>query len=382
MQLIYNTLALNELCKVFENKEFIAVDLEFVREKTYYPIPCLIQVAADDETAIIDPMAPDLNMKEFFKLLQNKKIVKVFHSCRQDVEILFRMSGKVPQPIFDTQVAAMVCGYGESVGYERLVKEVLGVEIDKTECLSNWQLRPLNEKQLEYACGDVTYLVKLYESLQDRLKSLGRLDWIKEEMSYLSDEHTYLVNPEEIWQKIKFKSHNAKALSNLRDLAAWRERRAQDKNVPRPSVVKDDLLAIIAINAPKNKDELLQIRGMRRDFAFGKLGDEILEVLAKVKIDKKIAKSNEKDDIKACHALAEMLRMLLKIVSQEEGVVARLVATDTDILRLAAFDDKNNPVMQGWRYEIFGQKAVALREGKTAIVFNSKKKKIEFVERV
>ena len=382
MQLIYNTLALNELCKVFENKKFIAVDLEFVREKTYYPIPCLIQVAADDETAIIDPMAPDLNMKEFFKLLQNKKIVKVFHSCRQDVEILFRMSGKVPQPIFDTQVAAMVCGYGESVGYERLVKEVLGVEIDKTECLSNWQLRPLNEKQLEYACGDVTYLVKLYESLQDRLKSLGRLDWIKEEMSYLSDEHTYLVNPEEIWQKIKFKSHNAKALSNLRDLAAWRERRAQDKNVPRPSVVKDDLLAIIAINAPKNKDELLQIRGMRRDFAFGKLGDEILEVLAKVKIDKKIAKSNEKDEIKACHALAEMLRMLLKIVSQEEGVVARLVATDTDILRLAAFDDKNNPVMQGWRYEIFGQKAVALREGKTAIVFNSKKKKIEFVERV
>lgn len=382
MQLIYNTLALNELCKVFENKEFIAVDLEFVREKTYYPIPCLIQVAADDETAIIDPMAPDLNMKEFFKLLQNKKIVKVFHSCRQDVEILFRMSGKVPQPIFDTQVAAMVCGYGESVGYERLVKEVLGVEIDKTECLSNWQLRPLNEKQLEYACGDVTYLVKLYESLQDRLKSLGRLDWIKEEMSYLSDEQTYLVNPEEIWQKIKFKSHNAKALSNLRDLAAWRERRAQDKNVPRPSVVKDDLLAIIAINAPKNKDELLQIRGMRRDFAFGKLGDEILEVLAKVKIDKKIAKSNEKDEIKACHALAEMLRLLLKIVSQEEGVVARLVATDTDILRLAAFDDKNNPVMQGWRYEIFGQKAVALREGKTAIVFNSKKKKIEFVERV
>ncbi len=382
MQLIYNTLALNELCKVFENKEFIAVDLEFVREKTYYPIPCLIQVAADGETAIIDPMAPDLNMKEFFKLLQNKKIVKVFHSCRQDVEILFRMSGKVPQPIFDTQVAAMVCGYGESVGYERLVKEVLGVEIDKTECLSNWQLRPLNEKQLEYACGDVTYLVKLYESLQDRLKSLGRLDWIKEEMSYLSDEHTYLVNPEEIWQKIKFKSHNAKALSNLRDLAAWRERRAQDKNVPRPSVVKDDLLAIIAINAPKNKDELLQIRGMRRDFASGKLGDEILEVLAKVKIDKKIAKSNEKDEIKACHALAEMLRMLLKIVSQEEGVVARLVATDTDILRLAAFDDKNNPVMQGWRYEIFGQKAVALREGKTAIVFNSKKKKIEFVERV
>lgn len=382
MQLIYNTLALNELCKVFENKKFIAVDLEFVREKTYYPIPCLIQVAADDETAIIDPMAPDLNMKEFFKLLQNKKIVKVFHSCRQDVEILFRMSGKVPQPIFDTQVAAMVCGYGESVGYERLVKEVLGVEIDKTECLSNWQLRPLNEKQLEYACGDVTYLVKLYESLQDRLKSLGRLDWIKEEMSYLSDEQTYLVNPEEIWQKIKFKSHNAKALSNLRDLAAWRERRAQDKNVPRPSVVKDDLLAIIAINAPKNKEELLQIRGMRRDFAFGKLGDEILEVLAKVKIDKKIAKSNEKDEIKACHALAEMLRLLLKIVSQEEGVVARLVATDTDILRLAAFDDKNNPVMQGWRYEIFGQKAVALREGKTAIVFNSKKKKIEFVERV
>lgn len=382
MQLIYNTSVLNEFCKVWAEKEFVAVDLEFVREKTYYAIPCLIQVAVDNEAAVIDPMAPDLDMKEFFKLLQNKKVVKVFHSCRQDVEILFRMSGKVPHPIFDTQVAAMVCGYGESVGYERLVKEVLGVEIDKTECLSNWQLRPLNKKQLEYACGDVTYLVQLYQSLRNLLKTMKREDWIKEEMAYLSDPQTYQVCPEEMWQKIKFKSHNAKALSNLRDLAAWREKRAQEKNVPRPSVVKDDLLAIIAIAAPKNKDELMQIRGMRRDFAFGKLGDEVLAVLAKVKVDKKIAKPSEKEEIKACHNLAEILKLLLKIVSQEQGVVARLVATDTDILRLAAFDDKNNPVLQGWRYEVFGKSAQALREGKTAIVFNPKNKKIEFVEQI
>ncbi len=382
MQLIYNTSVLNEFCKVWAEKEFVAVDLEFVREKTYYAIPCLIQVAVGDEAAVIDPMAPDLDMKEFFKLLQNKKVVKVFHSCRQDVEILFRMAGKVPQPIFDTQVAAMVCGYGESVGYERLVKEVLGVEIDKTECLSNWQLRPLNKKQLEYACGDVTYLVQLYQSLRNLLKTMKREDWIKEEMAYLSNPQTYQVCPEEMWQKIKFKSHNAKALSNLRDLAAWREKRAQEKNVPRPSVVKDDLLAIIAIAAPKNKDELMQIRGMRRDFAFGKLGDEVLAVLAKVKVDKKIAKPSEKEEIKACHNLAEILKLLLKIVSQEQGVVARLVATDTDILRLAAFDDKNNPVLQGWRYEVFGKSAQALREGKTAIVFNPKNKKIEFVEQI
>ena len=382
MQLIYDTSVLNEFCKVWAEKDFVAVDLEFVREKTYYAIPCLIQVAAGDEAAVIDPMAPDLDMKEFFKLLQNKKVVKVFHSCRQDVEILFRMAGKVPQPIFDTQVAAMVCGYGESVGYERLVKEVLGVEIDKTECLSNWQLRPLNKKQLEYACGDVTYLVQLYQSLRNLLKTMKREDWIKEEMAYLSNPQTYQFCPEEMWQKIKFKSHNAKALSNLRDLAAWREKRAQEKNVPRPSVVKDDLLAIIAIAAPKNKDELMQIRGMRRDFAFGKLGDEVLAVLEKVKVDKKIAKPSEKEEIKACHNLAEILKLLLKIVSQEQGVVARLVATDTDILRLAAFDDKNNPVLQGWRYEVFGKSAQALREGKTAIVFNPKNKKIEFVEQI
>ncbi len=380
MQLICNTLTLNEFCKIWAEKDFIAVDLEFVREKTYYPIPCLIQVAADDEAVIIDPMAPDLDMKEFFKLLQNKKVVKVFHSCRQDVEILFHLSGKVPQPIFDTQVAAMVCGYGESVGYERLVKEVLGVELDKSECLSNWQLRPLNTKQLEYACGDVTYLVKLYQSLSLLLKKTGRESWIKEEMEYFTSPQTYQVNPEEIWQKIKFKSHNAKALSNLKDLAAWRERRAQEKNVPRPSVVKDELLAMIAMSAPKSKDELMQIRGMRRDFAFGKLGDEVMTVLSNVKVDKKIAKVNEKEEIKACHALVEILRLLLKIVSQEEKVVARLVASDTDIMRLAAFDDDNNPVLQGWRYEIFGQKAVALRAGKTAIVFDPKKKKVNFVE--
>lgn len=378
MELIFNTASLKELCKTLSANKFVAVDLEFVREKTYYPIPCLIQVASKDVAAIIDPMAPDLDLEDFFQIMQNKKIVKVFHSCRQDIEILFRMSHKIPTPIFDTQVAAMVCGFGESISYERLVKSMLNVELDKSECLSNWQLRPLNEKQLEYACGDVTHLVNLYQALTKLLKKTGRESWIKEEMEFYSNPQTYEVNPYEAWQRIRFKSHSAKALSNLKALAAWREQRAQRKNTPRPSIVKDDILAMIAANSPVNLDELSKIRGIRQDVAKGKLAEEILAVLAGVVVDKSLVKSIEKEEIKAPSALVEMLKLLLKIVSQEQGVVARLIASDTDILKLAAFMDEDNPVLQGWRNEIFGQKALDLREGKTAIVYNPKKKKIEF----
>ncbi len=381
MQLIYNTSELRNLCTRLSNYDFLAVDLEFIREKTYYPLLCLIQVASKDEAAIIDPLAPDMDLNPFFELMQNDKIVKVFHSCRQDVEILYQLSGKVPQPLFDTQIAAMVCGFGESIGYERLVKAVLNIELDKTDCLSNWQLRPLNEHQLEYACGDVTHLINVYEYLKQQLEEKGRVDWIKEEVDVASSEKTYVTEPLEAWERIKFRSHNSKVLSNLRDLAAWREKRAQDKNVPRQSIIKDDVLTMIATANPQSREDLEKIRGMRKDVANGKLADEMLEVLSNVKVDNKISKQKKNDTYNSIPSLVEMFKMLLKIVSQEEGVVARIIATDTDLQKLGAYKDKDCAVLSGWRKEIFGKKALKLRDGALSIHYNPKTKNIEFLEK-
>ena len=379
MQIITDNQHLEELCQSLSNCPFVTVDLEFIREKTYFPLLCLIQIASDDQAAIIDPLAEGLNLQSFFDLMKNPNITKVFHSCRQDVEIIYELSGIIPQPLFDTQVAAMVCGFGESISYERLVKAVVGIELDKTDRLSNWQLRPLDEHQLQYAVGDVTHLVKIYHFLTEEMKKKGRTHWIDEEMEILSKGETYIIPPEEAWLKIKHRSHNAKVLSALRDLAAWRELRARDKNVPRQNILKDDILIMIATAFPQNKDELMQIRGMRKDVAVGKLADEMLEVLSHTIVDTKIVKQNKNENIPAVPALYELLKMLLKIVSQKEGVVARLIASDTDIQKLAAFKDKNNPTLTGWRQEIFGLQALKLRNGDLSVRYSPEQKDIEFV---
>lgn len=380
MQVIYRTDDLKNLCSRLTGHDFITVDLEFIREKTYYPDLCLIQVASTDEAAIIDPLAPDLNLQPFFELMQNPQITKVFHSCRQDVEIIYNLSGQIPTPLFDTQIAAMACGFGESISYERLVKAILNIELDKTDCLSNWQLRPLNEHQLEYACGDVTHLLKLYQYLKGQLEQGGRTDWIKEEMKVISSPETYVANPDEIWRKIKFRSHNGRVLSNLKALAAWRERRAQNKNVPRQSVIKDDILTMIASATPKSKEDLEKIRGMRKDVASGKLADEILETLAAVKVDNKLGK-NSAENINFIPSLVEMFKLLLRIVSQEQGIVPRLIASETDLQKLAAYQDKANPVLFGWRKNVFGNSALKLREGTLSIHYNPQTKNIEFIDK-
>lgn len=380
MQVIYQTGELKALCSRLAEHGFVAVDLEFIREKTYYPVLCLIQTASTDEAAIIDPLAPDLDLQPFFELMQNPKVTKVFHSCRQDVEIIYNLSGQIPTPLFDTQIAAMACGFGESVSYERLVKAVLNIELDKTDCLSNWQLRPLNEHQLEYACGDVTHLTKLYLHLKQELDKKGRNEWIKEELELVSLPSTYAADPDEIWHKIKFRSHNSRVLSNLKALAAWRERRARSKDVPRQSVIKDDILTMIAAAAPKSKEDLEKIRGMRKDVASGKLADEMLEALANVKVDSKLGKTAA-ENVNFIPALVEMFKLLLRIVSQEQGVVPRLIASETDLQKLAAFQDKGSPLLCGWRREVFGQSALKLREGVLSIRYNPQTKNIEFIEK-
>ena len=381
MQIITDNQSLEDLCFNLSRHPFVTVDLEFIREKTYFPILCLIQIASEEQTAIIDPLAEDINLQSFFDLMKNPNVIKIFHSCRQDVEIIYELSGIIPQPLFDTQVAAMVCGFGESISYERLVKAVVGVELDKTDRLSNWQLRPLDEHQLQYAAGDVTHLINIYKHLTAEMARKNRTHWIDEEMEILSRGDTYIVPPEEAWLKIKHRSHNAKVLSALRDLAAWREKRARDKNVPRQNILKDDVLIMIATTFPKNKEELMQIRGMRKDIAIGKLSDEMLEVLSHTVVDSKIVKQNKNENIPAVPALYELLKMLLKIVSQKEGVVARLIASDTDIQKLAAFKDKNNPTLTGWRQEIFGLQALKLRNGDLSVRYSPEVKDIEFINR-
>ncbi len=378
MQTIENTQDLSLLCQRLSQHPYITVDLEFIREKTYFPLLCLIQVASEEETAIIDPLAEGIDLHSFFMLMKNQNITKVFHSCRQDVEIIFELSGIIPHPLFDTQVAAMVCGFGESISYERLVKAVLDIELDKTDRLSNWQHRPLDKHQLEYAAGDVTHLLKIYRHLKEKMTAGDRLHWIDEEMEILSRSTTYMMPPEEAWQKIRYRSHNAKVLSALKALAAWRENRAREKNVPRQSILKDDFLVMIAAACPKSREDLLQIRGMRKDIASGKLADEMLDVLEHMSIDNKLPKQLKNENINAIPALYELLKMLLKIVSQREGVVARLIANDTVLQKLAAYKDKGNQALYGWRYDIFGSEALKLRNGELSIRYNPEKKNVEF----
>ena len=380
MNIITNTKQLNDLCKNLSKQEFITIDLEFLRDKTYYAKLCLIQIASTDTAAIIDPLAPELNLTSFFKLLQNKKVVKVFHSCRQDIEILYTLTDKIPEPIFDTQIAAMVCGFGESVSYENLVLKILGKPLDKTCRLSDWSKRPLTQTQLEYALSDVTHLVKIYEFMKNKITKTGRLKWLDEENEALKDPKTYKIDPSEVWHKIRHRSHSAHFLTLLRELAAWRETRAQAKDTIRQSIIKDEVLLHIAAMNPKSVEELAQVRSMRADIAKGKLGVEIVQALEKadnLPKSKWVIVEKERSHSNGSAVLLELLKLLLKIKSTEQGVVARLIATDDELRDFSSFKDKNSPILKGWRYEIFGQDAEALRSGRLCIKYNKDKNKID-----
>lgn len=384
MKVIDNTSALEQFCAALADQEFITVDLEFLREKSYYAKLCLIQVGSSQDCAIIDPLAPELNLSPFFDLMQNEKLLKVFHSGRQDIEIIFNLSGKIPTPVFDTQIAGQVTGFGDAVSYENIVKQVLHIELDKSNRLSDWSKRPLKENQLNYALADVTHLVHVYEYLRDRLKENGRESWLAEEMQILCSPQTYTVDPTEAWQRIKHRSHNARFLTILRELAAWREIRSQRRNTPRQSFIKDDMLLQIAASRPSDKDELCSLRNMRPDIATGKLGEEILDILAYATTlpqsayvtpphDKELSSNN--------NALYEFLKLLLKIKSQQEGVVGRLIATDDDLKLFARRRSAKVPFMKGWRRKIFGEDALALCSGELFLAYNPTTAQIEFIRK-
>jgi len=388
MKFVENNADLKQLCRELSDQPFVTVDLEFVREKSYFSKLCLIQLGWLDDAAIVDPLAAGINLQPFFALMQNEAVLKVFHSGRQDIEIIYNLSGKVPFPIFDTQIAAMVLGFGPSVGYDNMVRKITKVELDKSSRLTDWQKRPLDARQLEYALRDVTFLIPCYQYLVRRLEKEGRTHWIDEELNALLDERLYQPDPEHAWLKIKHTAHSQRFLSVLKELAAWRERRAMKYNVPRKSILKDDILLNIVAAAPRTLEELAAARNVRADIAKGKLGVEIVAAVNSAfenadSIDLRKADRERQVRIPAgVAALMEVLRLLLKIKSEQYGVVEHLIASESDLKEIACgHNDKTNPALQGWRYDLFGQYALAFRRGEASIRYDSILKQIVIVEK-
>lgn len=377
MQLITTTEALEEAVSALSKSVFVTVDTEFIRETTFWPELCLIQMASPDHTALVDALAPGLNLAPFFRLMGDESVTKVFHAARQDIEIVYHLGGLVPSPLFDTQVAAMVCGYGDSVSYDQLVQKVTGQHIDKSSRFTDWRRRPLSEKQLDYALADVTHLRDVYLHLQEELAKEGRSDWVNEEMAVLKAVETYDLHPDDAWRRVKARVRKPIELAIVKAVAAWREREARERNVPRGRVIKDDTIGEIATQQPRDAEALGRLRtipkGWERSAQAQGLVAAIQTALAipKEELPKLPKQSNAPE---GSAAASELLKVLLKIVTEEHGVAAKIVANSDDIDRIAAEGDNANvAALQGWRREVFGQKALDLISGKIGIRFENRR---------
>jgi ribonuclease D len=376
MPLISDNARLAEFCSRLARETFVAVDTEFIREKTYYPQLCLIQLAGEKEARAIDALAPGLDLAPVYALMGDEKIVKVFHAARQDIEIFVLKTGAVPAPLFDTQVAAMVAGFGEQAGYETLVQALARASIDKSARFTDWALRPLTEKQISYALSDVTHLRTVYVKLKDRLDRSGRLSWVESEMGVLTDPATYRADPREAWRRLRVRSPKPRFLAVLRELAAWRELGAQARDIPRQRMLRDEALVEIAAHLPKTPDELARTRGLSDGLARGRIGAEILSAVAKglAVPEAEAPRLAERADLPRTNgAVADLLRVLLKMRAEEHNVAARLIASGEELDRLAGEDAPDVPALKGWRREIFGDDALALKQGRIALVVKGKK---------
>ena len=367
--LIETSAALVEFCDLIRNSDFIAVDTEFMRENTFWPELCLIQVADRDHAAAIDPMAPGIDLKPLLDLLvANEDMLKVFHAGGQDVEIIFNLTGKTPHPIFDTQIGQMAIGQAEQVGYSNLVEAWIGLQLDKGARFTDWSRRPLDKRQIDYAIGDVTHLAKIFPMMLDKLIKTGRGHWLDEEMEKLADPANYSVDPDKAWQRIKIPSRKPDVLGRLQSLAAWREREARSKNLPRGRIVKDETLADLAAHPPKDQDGLGRVRGLSATWKSNDIGARLMDALTN-------AKPMAKDDMpdraprgpglgKEGVLVADLLKLLLKIRARELNVAARLIARSDDLEALAAGGREGIAMMEGWRYDVFGHAALDLVEGR------------------
>jgi ribonuclease D len=375
MTLIADSGALAAFCSRQAKAEFIAVDTEFMRDTTYWPKLCLVQIGGPEEVAAIDTLAPDIDLDPLIELLGNKAILKVFHSARQDMEIFYHLMGDLPAPIFDTQVAAMVCGFGDSVGYQTLARKLAGATIDKASRFADWSRRPLTERQLDYALADVIHLRPVYVKLDKKLGKNGRAGWLKEEMAVLTHPGTYALDPDTAWQRLKTRSTDRRYLAVLSRLAAWRETEAQRRDVPRGRVLRDEQLFDIAAHTPRNTEQLARTRGLGHDMARGRIGQAILKsVEAGLAIpEKEWPVAAPKVELpKGLAPVVELLKVLLKMKCERHNVAQRLVASSADLERIAADDQAPVPTLKGWRREVFGEDALALKHGRLALSTNGR----------
>ena len=373
---VTDTEALSALCHRLADEEFVTVDTEFMRERTYYPELCLVQLAGETEVAVVDTVSDRLDLAPLGDLLANPAVTKVFHAARQDVEIFVQRFNAVPTPLFDTQVAAMVAGFGDQVGYDSLVSSLTGGSIDKAHRFSDWAARPLSAAQMTYAAADVTWLRPVYRRLRARLLEEGRLTWVAEEMAILANPATYRTEPETAWERLKVRGTNRRFLAMVRTLAAWREQEAQRINIPRQRLLKDETLMEIAAIAPVDPEALARARGITRGFAEGRSGVSLLEAAA-VTIALPEASLPEvprqRDAARPSAALVQLLKVLLTARCEENQVAAKLIASSDDIDRIASEAAPDVPALHGWRRTVFGDDAVALREGRVALGVDGKR---------
>ena len=374
--IISDTPALAALCEDLARHPFITIDTEFLRDKTYYPTLCLVQVAAPEGPAYaIDPLAEGIDLSPLFDLVQNKSVVKVFHAARQDLEIFFNLTGKVPQPIFDTQVAAMVLGYGDQIGYLNLVENICKKKLDKGAQFTDWSRRPLTERQISYALDDVIWLREVYNHLDAQLLKRGREHWVIEEMAVLRDPATYQSPPEDAWKRLRLRSDKPQALGILIEIAKWREAEAQRRNVPRQRILRDETVLDLCVHAPRTPDELKHIRNLGEDVARGKLGQSIIAAIERglgIPKDQLPRMARKKPLPPTQVPVFEMLKVLLRIVAAENDVAARLIATPEEIEDLTRDDDADVPCMKGWRHDVFGVEALDLKHGRVALKVGKK----------
>lgn len=380
--MIADSAELAAFCQRLSSAPYITVDTEFMREKTYYPQLCLVQLAGPDEARAVDPLAPGIDLAPLFALLADPAVLKVFHAARQDVEIFLHLSGAVPAPLFDTQVAAMVCGFGDSVGYETLASQLAKARIDKSMRFTDWSLRPLTEKQIQYALADVTHLRVAYEKLVKKLEKNGRIAWLADEMAELTTPATYRTDPENAWRRLKPRSSSPKFLAVLKELAAWREREAQERDIPRQRMLRDETLMEIAAHHPASVDELARTRGMGKGMVEGRMGAAILDAVKRglALPEDQIPKPPERVDLpRGLGPVVDLLKVLLKMKCDAQGVASKLVANSADVEAIAADDNAQVPALSGWRRELFGEDALALKHGRLGLGFCTDGRKLRLV---
>ena len=377
MEIITNTTELEAACLDLAKAYFITIDTEFLREKTFWPKLCLIQLASPDRALIVDPLAKDIDLAPFFKLMADDSVLKVFHAARQDLEIVFHLGDLIPKPIFDSQVAAMVLGYGDSIAYDALVNKITGHHIDKTSRFTDWSRRPLTEQQLNYALADVTHLRDVYLDLSAQLEAQGRSTWLNEEMAILEARETYDIHPDDAWKRLRNRMRKPQDLAILQRLAAWRENLARNRDVPRGRILKDDALYEVSQQKPRDQAGLGRLRTVPKGWERSELGGSLmtaLEAAYEIPSEDWPEIKRHKPAPEGTAAASDMLRVLLKTIVEQEGVAAKVIASGDDLDKIAANGEEATvAALSGWRRELFGDKALKLINGELALKFADKR---------